>query len=105
MLLCLLLGVAPGRRRRPVAGAPEAVRRTPADPVTLPARPEPWSLARPSGRPLTDRAGASLVAGSAIGLWTGVFVAKRQLFVNSPVAVNLAPTEVGGLSIQLTYTR
>jgi membrane-associated phospholipid phosphatase len=47
---------------------------------------------------------SDVVAGSAIGLYTGVFVMKRQYFRDSPVAVNLAPTEVGGLSIQLTYT-
>ena len=47
---------------------------------------------------------SDVVAGSALGLWTGVFVTERQLFAHSPVAVNLAPTEVGGLSIQLTYT-
>jgi membrane-associated phospholipid phosphatase len=47
---------------------------------------------------------SDVVAGSAIGLYTGVFVTKRQLFRDSPVAVNVAPTEVGGLSIQLTYT-
>jgi membrane-associated phospholipid phosphatase len=47
---------------------------------------------------------SDVVAGSAIGLYTGIFVMKRQLFMDSSVAVNLAPTEVGGLSIQLTYT-
>ena len=67
LLVCLLLGVAPWRRRRPVARGTEPGRRTPPDAVTLPARPEPWSLTRPSGRTLTARAGASLVAGSAIG--------------------------------------
>jgi membrane-associated phospholipid phosphatase len=47
---------------------------------------------------------SDVVAGSAVGLYTGVFVMKRQFFRDSPVAVNLAPTEVGGISIQLTYT-
>ena len=42
--------------------------------------------------------------GSAIGLSTGVFVMHRQFLRNSPVAFNLAPTEYGGISIQLTYT-
>jgi membrane-associated phospholipid phosphatase len=47
---------------------------------------------------------SDVVAGSAIGLYSGVFVLNRQFLISSPVAVNLAPTEFGGLSIQLTYT-
>jgi len=47
---------------------------------------------------------SDVVAGSAVGLSTGVFVMNRQLLRDSPVAFNLAPTEYGGVSIQLTYT-
>jgi membrane-associated phospholipid phosphatase len=47
---------------------------------------------------------SDVVAGSAIGLWTGVFVTQRQLFLHSPVTFNVAPTEAGGISLQLTYT-
>jgi len=47
---------------------------------------------------------SDVVAGSAVGLSTGVFVMHRQFLRNSPVAFNLAPTEYGGISIQLTYT-
>lgn len=47
---------------------------------------------------------SDVVAGSALGLWTGVFVTKRQFFVNTPVTFNIAPTEFGGISLQLTYT-
>lgn len=47
---------------------------------------------------------SDVLAGSALGLSTGVFVMRRQLLQDSPVALNLAPTEYGGISIQLTYT-
>jgi len=47
---------------------------------------------------------SDVVAGSALGLYTGAFVIKRQFLRTDDVAINLAPTEVGGLSIQVTYT-
>lgn len=47
---------------------------------------------------------SDVVAGSAIGLYTGAFVMNRQFLRNDHVAINLAPTEVGGISLQLTYT-
>jgi len=47
---------------------------------------------------------SDVVAGSALGLFTGAFVMKRQFLRTDAVAINLAPTEVGGLSIQVTYT-
>lgn len=47
---------------------------------------------------------SDVVAGSALGLSTGVFVLNRQIFHSNDVAFNVAPTEVGGISIQLTYT-
>ncbi len=47
---------------------------------------------------------SDVVAGSAIGLYTGAFVTNRQLFHNDDLAIHVAPTDVGGLSVQLTYT-
>jgi membrane-associated phospholipid phosphatase len=47
---------------------------------------------------------SDVVAGSALGLYTGAFVMKRQFLRTDNVAINVAPTEVGGLSIQVTYT-
>lgn len=47
---------------------------------------------------------SDVVAGSAIGVYTGVFTLNRRSSRTSPVAINLAPTDVGGLSLQLTYT-
>jgi membrane-associated phospholipid phosphatase len=47
---------------------------------------------------------SDVVAGSALGLSTGVFVMHRQFLRDSPVAFNLAPTQYGGIAIQLTYT-
>jgi membrane-associated phospholipid phosphatase len=47
---------------------------------------------------------SDVVAGSAIGLYTGSFVMNRQFLQNDHLAFNVAPTEVGGISIQLTYT-
>jgi membrane-associated phospholipid phosphatase len=47
---------------------------------------------------------SDVVAGTAIGVYTGAFTLNRRYFRNSPVAVNVAPTEAGGLSVQFTYT-
>jgi membrane-associated phospholipid phosphatase len=47
---------------------------------------------------------SDVVAGSAIGLYTGLFVMNRQILPSDRLALNVAPTEVGGISIQLTYT-
>jgi membrane-associated phospholipid phosphatase len=47
---------------------------------------------------------SDVVAGSAIGVYTGAFTLNRQYFRNSPVAINVAPMDAGGLSLQFTYT-
>lgn len=47
---------------------------------------------------------SDVVAGAAIGVSTGVFTLNRRYPRVSPVAINVAPTEVGGLSLQFTYT-
>jgi hypothetical protein len=44
------------------------------------------------------------VAGAAIGVYTGAFTLNRRYFRNAPVAINVAPTQAGGLSLQFTYT-
>jgi hypothetical protein len=35
---------------------------------------------------------------------TGIFTVRRSYSRVSPVAINVAPTEVGGVSLQFTYT-
>jgi hypothetical protein len=47
---------------------------------------------------------SDVVAGAAIGISTGAFTLNRRYSRVSPVAINVAPTEVGGLSLQFTYT-
>jgi membrane-associated phospholipid phosphatase len=47
---------------------------------------------------------SDVVAGAAIGVYTGAFTLNRRYFRNSPVAINVAPMEAGGLSLQFTYT-
>ena len=47
---------------------------------------------------------SDVVAGAAIGVSTGMFTLNRHYSRNSAVAINVAPTEVGGLSLQVTYT-
>jgi membrane-associated phospholipid phosphatase len=47
---------------------------------------------------------SDVVAGAAIGVSTGAFTLNRHYSHKSPVAINVAPMEVGGLSLQFTYT-
>jgi membrane-associated phospholipid phosphatase len=47
---------------------------------------------------------SDVVAGAAIGVSTGVFTVSRRYSRVSPVAINVVPTEVGGVSLQFTYT-
>jgi membrane-associated phospholipid phosphatase len=47
---------------------------------------------------------SDVVAGAAIGVSTGIFTVRRSYSRVSPVAINVAPTEVGGVSLQFTYT-
>jgi membrane-associated phospholipid phosphatase len=47
---------------------------------------------------------SDVVAGAAIGVYTGAFTLDRQYFRDSPVAISVAPTDVGGVSLQFTYT-
>jgi membrane-associated phospholipid phosphatase len=48
---------------------------------------------------------SDVVAGTAIGVYTGAFTLNRSYFRNSPVAFNVVPMDAsGGLSLQLTYT-
>jgi membrane-associated phospholipid phosphatase len=47
---------------------------------------------------------SDVVAGAAIGVYTGAFTVNRRYSRVSPVALNVVPTEVGGLSLQFTYT-
>jgi len=47
---------------------------------------------------------SDVVAGAAIGVSTGAFTLNRRYSRVSPVAINVMPTEVGGLSLQFTYT-
>jgi hypothetical protein len=47
---------------------------------------------------------SDVVAGAAIGVYTGAFTLNRRYSHVSPVAINVAPTEVGGLSLQFSYT-
>jgi membrane-associated phospholipid phosphatase len=46
---------------------------------------------------------SDVVAGSAIGLYTGVFTLNRQFLRDTPVSISVAPTEAGGVSLQLVY--
>jgi membrane-associated phospholipid phosphatase len=47
---------------------------------------------------------SDVVAGSALGLYTGAFVMNRQFLRTDKVAINVTPTEFGGVSLQVTYT-
>jgi membrane-associated phospholipid phosphatase len=47
---------------------------------------------------------SDVVAGAAIGVYTGAFTLNRRYSHASPVAINVVPTEVGGLSLQFSYT-
>src|SRR6266702_3276873 len=47
---------------------------------------------------------SDVVAGTAVGVYTGAFVLNREYFRDAPVAMSVAPTEAGGISLQLTYT-
>ena len=47
---------------------------------------------------------SDVVAGAAVGAYTGVFTLNRRYSRNSQVAINLVPMDAGGLSVQLTYT-
>lgn len=47
---------------------------------------------------------SDVVAGAAVGVYTGVFTLNRRYSRNSQVAINVVPMDAGGLSLQLTYT-
>jgi membrane-associated phospholipid phosphatase len=47
---------------------------------------------------------SDVVAGSAVGLYTGAFTMQRQLRQKDDLAINVMPTDHGGFSVQLTYT-
>ncbi|MFL6603164.1 MAG: phosphatase PAP2 family protein [Steroidobacteraceae bacterium] len=47
---------------------------------------------------------SDVVAGTAIGVSTGVFTLNRQYHRNTPLAINVVPMDTGGLSMQFTYT-
>jgi membrane-associated phospholipid phosphatase len=47
---------------------------------------------------------SDVVAGSAIGLYTGVFTLGRQFSPPRDLSVNVGPGEMGGISLQVTYT-
>ena len=47
---------------------------------------------------------SDVVAGSAIGIYSGAFTLNRGAAQHDSLAFSLAPTQVGGLSLQLTYT-
>lgn len=46
---------------------------------------------------------SDVVAGGAIGVYSGAFTFNRS-HPNQNLSVNLAPTDAGGISLQLTYT-
>ena len=92
LVVCLLLGFAPVRRRTSEWTAP-------SDGPSSPVHPEAWSPLRPAGRPLGRRAGVLVVVGAGvisavvIGPWAGLGVAI-------PVAVAVArPRWRGVISI------
>ena len=89
LAVCLLLGFWPRRRR----STGERVR---VEPVTLPARPEPWSPMRASGRALSLPAGAVLVGATAVlcGLIIGPWAA---IAVGVPAALVVARPRWRGL--------
>lgn len=47
---------------------------------------------------------SDVVAGTAIGVSTGAFTLNRRSHRNVPLAINVAPMDAGGLSLQFTYT-
>jgi membrane-associated phospholipid phosphatase len=47
---------------------------------------------------------SDVVAGAAVGVYTGAFTLNRRYIKNSQVAINVLPMETGGLSLQFTYT-
>jgi membrane-associated phospholipid phosphatase len=47
---------------------------------------------------------SDVVAGAAIGVYTGAFTLNRAYSSHEPLAFSVAPTEAGGLSLQVTYT-
>ena len=47
---------------------------------------------------------SDVVAGTAIGVSTGAFTLNRRYHRNMPLAINVAPMDAGGLSLQFTYT-
>jgi membrane-associated phospholipid phosphatase len=47
---------------------------------------------------------SDVVAGSAIGVYAGAFTMNRQFAHHDSLAVNVMPTEAGGLAVQVTYT-
>ncbi|GAC1312641.1 MAG: hypothetical protein NVSMB12_03040 [Acidimicrobiales bacterium] len=82
-------GGSPGfsARRSSAPSGPAAARPSArTELITLPVRPEPWSPARPSGRPLEARAGVTLVVATAVlsGLVIGP---EAALAVGIPAAI------------------
>jgi membrane-associated phospholipid phosphatase len=47
---------------------------------------------------------SDVVAGSAIGIYSGAFTMNRRQEKHESAVFSLAPTEVGGISLQFTYT-
>jgi len=47
---------------------------------------------------------SDVVAGTAIGVSTGAFTLNRRYHRRTPLAINVAPMDAGGLSLQFTYT-
>jgi membrane-associated phospholipid phosphatase len=47
---------------------------------------------------------SDVVAGAAVGVYTGAFTLNRRYSRNSAVAINVRPMDTGGLSLQFTYT-
>jgi membrane-associated phospholipid phosphatase len=47
---------------------------------------------------------SDVVAGGAVGIYSGAFTLNRRETRHDSLAFSLAPTEVGGLSLQVVYT-
>jgi membrane-associated phospholipid phosphatase len=47
---------------------------------------------------------SDVVAGTALGVYTGAFTLNRRYSRNSSMAINVVPMDAGGLSLQFSYT-
>jgi membrane-associated phospholipid phosphatase len=47
---------------------------------------------------------SDVVAGAAVGIYSGVFTLHRERAEHGALMFGVAPTEVGGISLQVTYT-